>query len=136
MIPIDPSGGRKNGRAVIRRKGRTGKRFVGTSDAYQRFKADVSLHAARQLGSVAPFRSGILACSLTVYCKSQRHLDRLPPGFLLGGLDATAALDATLDGLQSGGLIDDDARLVEAHVRKRLDPRNPRIAVAIWHLNP
>lgn len=132
VIDARPGQGRINGRAKMQARG--GKRRIGKSDAYRGFVGAVARAAEAQRGKVETFRSGVLAVAITIYCETQRHLDRLPAGYELGELDVDAPIKAILDGLQAGRLVDDDVRIAEVHVRKRLDRKRPRVAVRIWHL--
>lgn len=129
-VLVRPGLGRINGRAVLQQR-RGGKRAIGKSDAYRSYCAEVSFAAAAQLGQVGCFRGGLLGVAVTFYVESVRHLEAIPEGFLLADLDVDASIKATLDGLQQGGLLDDDARVVELHARKRVDKARPRVAVAV-----
>lgn len=128
VLEVDPGLGRINGRAVMRQRGRGrgAKRFVGKSDAYKGFMADVSLEARKVATSVGRFEAGALGVSITFYVPAMRE------GF--PDLDVDASIKATLDGLVRGGLIDDDRRFMECHARKRFDPRRPRVTVLVYRL--
>lgn len=134
VVRVDPALGRINGRTKLATAGRGGRVFAKTSDPYREYKGAISLGAAAMRKRGYPrLDAGILACAITFYSKRQRHLENLPGGCALPLLDCDATIKATLDGLAKGGLIDDDARIVEQHVRK-IHSDEPRVAIAVWRL--
>lgn len=126
-IPISPGIGRVNGRFTMRRRGKGGSAFPGKTASYQRFVDAVAKHAGAAARSSGVRVRGPASVSVTQWWPEARHLDDVDVA--LGDVDGP--LKAILDGLQAGGVLDDDARVVEVHARKRVDRERPRVEILV-----
>jgi Holliday junction resolvase RusA-like endonuclease len=104
---------------------------LATSRRYKNAKSAIAEAARLVALQVGRFDEGELACAIVTYWPRRSHkLGDLPRFVAEGDVDATTKV--VLDGLQAGGLIDTDARVVELHQRKMYDKDRPRVLVSVW----
>lgn len=130
------SGGRVNNARELQRRG--GKAYVGKTDEYKAYIERVAVHA-RAAHRGAPI-DGPAECRLGVYwparhgpVKRRGKPDERPnPAHGLALVDVDAMIKATLDGLQVGGVVLDDALFAKLTIEKHYDPDEPRIEILSW----
>lgn len=132
VLVVSPRSCRINGRSTLRTKPRP---TIVKSHEYAgaMLKIEQQVAAWMHRTGAEPFEQGAIAMSVVFFVAKTRRLDTPTPY-----LDADSPLKCLLDGMQKGGLIDDDVRIAELHVRKGFassDARE-RFAVRIWECDP
>lgn len=124
VVPIAPGEGAINRRFVSVARGR-----MVTAKRYRSFTAAVAEQAQAAAAVHGRFEQGEVAVAIVEYWP-RLHRTHGNAGIAFGDVDAP--VKAVLDGLKAGGLLDDDARVVEVHAKKRVDAACPRVLVAVW----